>query len=104
MIYVKIKCSEIKVSVPASQLEADLLAAFSFVKTTFFMSVGVQMFGPPPVQWRLKLLLASVKKSTLHISITRIGVATLLVESYVFGCTFQCDFVAVQFFAEKGKS
>lgn len=43
-----IKCSEIKVSVPESQLQADLWAAFSFIKTTFFMSVGVQMCGPPP--------------------------------------------------------
>lgn len=50
------------------------------------------------------LLLASVKKSTLHISLIGRGVAKLLVESYVFCSTFQRDFVAVQFFAEKGKS
>lgn len=99
-----IECSEIKVSVPASQLQADLCAAFSFIKTFFLCWWVCRCVVHPPVQWRLKLLSASVKKSTLHARLIRSGVATLLVESYVFCCTIQRDFVAVQFFAEKGKS
>lgn len=36
-----IKCSEVRARIPASQLQTDLWTAFPFIKTTFFMSVGV---------------------------------------------------------------
>lgn len=82
----------------------QLLVALPVIKT---LSMGVQMDNPPPTpkkKWGLKLLLSSVIESTLHVSLIWCGVAKLVVESHVLGCTFQCDFIAVQFFAEKSKS
>lgn len=51
----------------------------------------------------LKLLSSSVKESTLHVGLVWRSVAKLLVESHIVGCTFQCDFIAIQFFAEERK-
>lgn len=56
-----------------------------------------------PENWGSKLLSSSVEESTLHVRLVWSGVAKLLVESHIFGCTFQCDFIAIQLFAEKSE-
>lgn len=50
-----------------------------------------------------KILLDSVKEPALHVSLIWRGVAKLFIKFHIFRCTFQCYFVALQFFAEESQ-